>query len=497
VSHGPGLHGFIASDLHLSEAVPRDPRRPLWRRYRHRDLFIDEPFAAFLAWARRESGERAELLLNGDIFDFDSVLAVPESPPFPVSWLERRRGLFAEEPKSVFKLERILADHPVWRDALRAFLAAGNEVVFVLGNHDLELHWPAVQGALRAALDPAGTAAGRLRFCEFFAVSGGDTLITHGNQFDPYSLCADPARPLVRGRGGLRVRMPFANWGLRLMGNGMGLFNPHADSSFLLTPWGYAKFFVQRALRVEPLLPWTWLWGAAATFVMAMREGLRPAVGEARFLEVRVEDMARRAGTQPAVVRTLAALSAHPAAFSPWRLARELWLDRALLLAGVVWASLHVGDLLGWAAGASPAWHLLAFAVLMIPFAIYARGVRSEADRVEHLTRKRAPEAARAAGVARVVLGHTHVAYHVESDGIELLNTGTWSPAFHDVECTRPYGRKCFAWLAPVAGGSREARLLEWRDDGPRAIPAAELAPRGMLSHLEPAATPRPEPGAA
>jgi len=36
---------------------------------------------------------------------------------------------------------------------------------------------------------------------------------------------------------------------------------------------------------------------------------------------------------------------------------------------------------------------------------------------------------------ARVVLGHTHRERHAQCDGIELVNTSTWSAAYHDVEC--------------------------------------------------------------
>jgi UDP-2,3-diacylglucosamine pyrophosphatase LpxH len=78
-----------------------------------------------------------ELVLNGDIFDFDSVMVIPESPGFHVSWLERKRGLNAEEPKSRFKIETILEDHPLFVQALRAFVLKGHRVVFVIGNHDL------------------------------------------------------------------------------------------------------------------------------------------------------------------------------------------------------------------------------------------------------------------------------------------------------------------------------------------------------------------------
>ena len=71
------------------------------------------------------------------------------------------------------------------------------------------------------------------------------------------------------------------------------------------------------------------------------------------------------------------------------------------------------------------------------------------------------PIAAKIANVKRVVQGHTHIAGHGRAGDVEYLNTGTWSPAFFDVECTKPSGRKCFAWIKPGEQG-RVAELLEW-----------------------------------
>ena len=66
----------------------------------------------------------------------------------------------------------------------------------------------------------------------------------------------------------------------------------------------------------------------------------------------------------------------------------------------------------------------------------------------------------------------------------ELINTGTWSPAFEDVEYTRPFGRKCFAWIRPDGDGPRIAELLEWTDPGCRRLEATGRLDRGRLRAL-------------
>ena len=84
-------------------------------------------------------------------------------------------------------------------------------------------------------------------------------------------------------------------------------------------------------------------------------------------------------------------------------------------------------------------------------------------------TAEHAPLAAKIAGVKRVVQGHTHIEKHRWILDVEYLNTGTWSPAFRDVECTERYGRKCFAWIRPGEAG-RTADLFEWCDGDIRKI---------------------------
>jgi UDP-2,3-diacylglucosamine pyrophosphatase LpxH len=465
-------HTFVVSDIHLSDAQEIDSRRPLWKRFKGRDLFVDDSFARFL----EHVGELAdgegdlELILNGDIFDFDSVMAIPEDPPFRVRWLEKKRGLDPEEEKTVYKMSRILADHPVFVGALHNFLLEGNRVIFVIGNHDMELHWPAAQEKIRQALDLPDEMQTKVRFCSWFYVSGGDTLVEHGNQYDSYCVCADPVRPLVHVRNTDRVRLPFGNLACKYMLNGMGLFNPHVDSSFILSLKEYLRFFFRYLLRIQPLLVWTWFWTAVVTLVVSLRQGFLPAVRDPFTLEDRVESIARRANATPRIVRGLRALRVHPAVFNPVQVARELWLDRALLLGLVIFGTFQLFSMLNVFVELKLWWWLLFFVVLLPPFTFYARKINSDVDNIDRNLYRLLPEAARLLNVRRAILGHTHQEEHTELQGVDLLNTGTWSPAYTDVECTVPLGRKCFAWLRPGPEG-RSAELREWMDPGSEILP--------------------------
>jgi UDP-2,3-diacylglucosamine pyrophosphatase LpxH len=145
------LHTYVVSDMHLSEAQDPDPRRPLWMAYKRREFFIDDEFAAFLEHIAQKSTGPVELLLNGDIFDFDNVTTMPTKDQH-IEWLERARGLGSEEWKSQFKMKVIIENHPRWFEALGQFIAQGHRAVFIVGNHDVELYWPSVQRMARCSV---------------------------------------------------------------------------------------------------------------------------------------------------------------------------------------------------------------------------------------------------------------------------------------------------------------------------------------------------------
>jgi hypothetical protein len=66
-------HTLVVSDIHLSDAEPPHPKNPLWKRFKRRELFVDDAFKDFLDHMDDKIEPSCELVLNGDIFDFDSV----------------------------------------------------------------------------------------------------------------------------------------------------------------------------------------------------------------------------------------------------------------------------------------------------------------------------------------------------------------------------------------------------------------------------------------
>jgi UDP-2,3-diacylglucosamine pyrophosphatase LpxH len=456
----------VISDLHLCEAEPVHPRYPLWKKYKTREFFFDDTFYEFLRHINEMAeGAEVELVLNGDIFDFDSVTSLPEEPPFRVSWLEVKRGLYPEEEKSVFKIERILDDHKEWFSALRWFLQCGHRVVFVIGNHDLELHWPAVQAKIMDRMQLPEPFRENMRFCEWFYISNGDTFIEHGNQQDAYCLCLDPLNPFVLQYNKVEIRLPFGNIASRYMINGMGFFNPHVDSNYIMSIVEYLKFFFRYMARAQPLLIWTWFWGAFLTLTKSISDTLLPALRDPLRTEDRIDEIAEKSNAAPRMVRELRELFAHPATHRPIIVARELWLDRAFLILLTLIALLEVNLFIKQVYDLSFFWMFIPILLFVPFFLFYSRSIQSNVAQYKEPRDDILAMTGAITKTNRVVYGHTHVVRHEIIGAIEHLNPGSWSPAFLDVECTKPIGQKTFVWIQPGAEGVRESRVYHFGGD--------------------------------
>jgi hypothetical protein len=185
-----GLPVRVLSDAHLRDAAPH----------------ADDPALVGLlqGLGAREPGR---LVLNGDFFDFVKVTALPADPAelrdaAPTA-AERRWGLGTGEARSAWKARRILDMNPGVAAALAALVARGHALVFLPGNHDAELKYPAVREAIVRRVDPRGT--GRVVFPAWFWFEPGRLYVEHGSQYDRENALPDLAAPADAGG----VPMPF------------------------------------------------------------------------------------------------------------------------------------------------------------------------------------------------------------------------------------------------------------------------------------------------
>jgi UDP-2,3-diacylglucosamine pyrophosphatase LpxH len=161
--------GLVLSDLHLGTGHKKG------RINIYDDFKEDERLVQLLAkhTAGPFEGAAVHLILNGDIFD---LLKVPVMGQFPDAVSERL---------ACIKLYRCIKGHPQVFTALKAFLAnEQNEVTYQPGNHDMELHFPAVQRLFCRAVTGADEHP-RLRFAAsapWFTIDG--VQFHHGHQFE-------------------------------------------------------------------------------------------------------------------------------------------------------------------------------------------------------------------------------------------------------------------------------------------------------------------------
>jgi UDP-2,3-diacylglucosamine pyrophosphatase LpxH len=166
---------FIISDLHIGGAYARDPSTGD-RGFR---LCTNVPkLAEFVAAldARSRAGADVELLINGDFIDF--LAEVDEDGSF---------SPFRRDPQKALQVfNQIVAQDQILFDALKQLLAGGAMLTLLLGNHDVELCFPAVRKRLEEVLGVSGHT--RFRFLyDGEALVIGDALIEHGNRYDPWN----------------------------------------------------------------------------------------------------------------------------------------------------------------------------------------------------------------------------------------------------------------------------------------------------------------------
>jgi UDP-2,3-diacylglucosamine pyrophosphatase LpxH len=474
------IQTLIVSDLHISESEPVNKKRPLWKRYKQQDFFFDEALIKCVKFVENKpsiDGQvvKTELILNGDTFDFDSVTQTPSSGEKPVSLGQRKWGLGTQEWMSIYKIERIIDEHRWWLQQLGAFIQRGNSIVFIIGNHDLELHWPSVQELIVSAMELPEEHLDGVRFCSWFYLSGGDTFITHGHQLDAMCSVRDPVNPFVQLRGKAAVRLPFGEHASRCMLNTMGYFNPHATKNYIMSSREYLRFFTNYMIKTQPLIVLTWFTGAVATFAKTIVHHMLPPMRDPLFVEEKTEVIAANANVTPAQVRRLAAASTPPVAANPIKILRELWLDRALLIIFSLLFGIQFILALNMVWAISP-WWALGPTILLSPVVfIYAHSVHSSVFAAPLLSKKAAKLLSTVTGVKRIVLGHNHVPECSELDDVEYLNSGFWSPAYSEPECINRIGTPTFVWIGEIENKNRRtATLWRWPEGALEPVPFTE-----------------------
>jgi UDP-2,3-diacylglucosamine pyrophosphatase LpxH len=461
---------LVISDLHLGEDLRPGGANVSYLRHLVR---LERELENFLAHHTRERLEDKPwtLVVNGDMVDFMSVMILPDGSEIDEAE-DSLYGLGFGERQSQRKLERVIVRHQGVFGRLAEFVAAGNELVIVVGNHDFEFRYEPVQRTLVEWLVGLAVGAGveeeqklafarRIQFCPWFFYREDLVYIEHGHQYDEYCsfdylLHPHAHTPQKKGGKKSRIALSIAHAGMRYFANQLPEYDPHTAEHwgfFDYVKWGWAhglrgaiRFFYFYGLLVWRVVE---LWYALIDRRVdterrqVHRERLRELGQQLNFAEEKLLalDALRRV---PVTKRFAKVLSA-------------LFIDRVLLgAAAIACAGFTAGKLHGWPRLIAPIVTLIAFALVnqllnRIRLATPQDRLRLAPQAIQRLVR--APF---------IVFGHSHAPETLALDGgATYFNTGTWAPYSDD-------DREAFTHLlvrAPAAEGEApRAELRQWRD---------------------------------
>ncbi len=166
---------LLVSDLHLGPGEDN----PIYSAIE--DFSYDDAWTEFLL--TQATHAPTDLIIVGDFIEFWQIQAVLGQPPG------------STQSGAVAALEVAIGAHSDVFSALSAFLSTGDHrVIFVPGNHDAELLWPAVQLRIAQEIQPADMS--QLVFVNAIAYRHGDVHVEHGHRLDGQNSSDTPWAPV-------------------------------------------------------------------------------------------------------------------------------------------------------------------------------------------------------------------------------------------------------------------------------------------------------------
>lgn len=184
----------VISDLHVADPVD----------HRLDDFDHDDRLEHLLmSVVPNDLGEKVTLVINGDFIDFAQVL-----PELGRHGFGTRLG--ALEDESNWKLDRVVRGHPTVFASIGRFIGAGNHVVIVPGNHDVDFYWPSVFDRFRDSLGvPPGP---HIAFAKDGVIHERRIHIEHGHQYSFDNRFKHWPSPIVESATGRRLERPWGTF---------------------------------------------------------------------------------------------------------------------------------------------------------------------------------------------------------------------------------------------------------------------------------------------
>lgn len=457
---------LVLSDVHLGSdlvhhAQPDAPERANSSARRDRDL------AAMLDWYRehRVGKKPWRLVIAGDFVDFVGMSVSSPEPDLELTEEERAHGLGSAVDHAVLKLRLVGRHHGHVLRSLAGFVAAGNRLVVVRGNHDVDFHWEPVQEEFLAILrSHASFDAAQVEFAPWFYYEEGAVYIEHGHQYDAFCSSENVMHP-VSPRDPRRSSRSLSDVLLRYVvrptrgltegGHEEKTIWDYVSFGARLGAWGMLGLARRFFLAVVALISiWRHQFGDASAWVRQEHERKMRLLAEAKQISL-------------SRLRALAKLQRPPATRSLVIILASVMLDRIVVgllgLALVVGAYLFLPNLTYATLAATIA------AGLTVALGVAWARARGPLDASCQL-RESAPRVATLFPAAFVVMGHTHVPEmrHDSDAATTYVNLGAWAEedaedgALPALPATRTH------LVVKSVDGELVAELMQWEDAGPQ-----------------------------
>ncbi len=253
---------LIVSDFHITSG--KNSENETWSPTE--DFFWDKEFADFLTYYTDDS-KSTILLFNGDLFDFIQVLVYPENEEqrkFDIlnSEINKPYGLRCTENACEFQINKVIEGHPVFFKSLADFLCKGNKIIFLPGNHDIQLYWKNVQNRIKACLHKLCTCKSsdnhdnNIKFYPWIFYCPGMIYVEHGSQYEEttsFMNFLNPILPFKYSGNREQIELDFSSFLVRYLTNFFEVVNPSADNIRPLTKyysymWKTYPFFLIKGL---------------------------------------------------------------------------------------------------------------------------------------------------------------------------------------------------------------------------------------------------------
>lgn len=455
----PECHYLIVSDLHLRGGFT-NTTAGLYH--------FDEEFADFLRYYRlhRRSDRPWRLVIAGDFIEFLYITDRPDKGERLVAgctWEEEEEfyGPESEALKARWKLDTILrSSHPQLLIAIARFIAEGNELVCLRGNHDAEMFWPEVQEHFRrliarhhpddvALRDMREAVAARVHFPDWFWHEPGVIYVEHGCQYDPFCSFEYFLNP-VDPRCPTRIDSGISELAIRFFTNPMKGIDAMAAENIMSVSQYIGWVLTSGFRRLPDILR---LYGLLVKRIVGKSGPHDPAAERAVRDEHlrRVDAMDVRFGLKPGTARQIDAMHQTPIMRSRIGAIRFSGADIVSFITAAVLGAF------GLLVVAPDRWGLLGalFAFTAAGVVAYMAALRFGSIAEAAQLRRTAENVAALTGSPLVVFGHSHSAGNWQLDEhTEYMNVGTWVPSGDNA---------FFIFAEVVTGGDRPvASVLRW-----------------------------------